>query len=186
MFQLNSKYPPAIGSVYWRTSAAPNTSVFLPWYVGITATPKSYYYSGDLKKIVTAKYHFASESYNYNPNNKKASWVFRELQGQVNLDSMVRTSEVRKVWDSLESDLITKQGNIQTKAMKLYEKNKNSAYEYLTKYCSNVSKNAISQAKKLSKQYPELKCNPNDILDPGAKQIKKISTETCPFIPNKK
>jgi len=63
VFQLNSKYPPAIGCIDWRTSAAPNTGVFIPWYVGINATPKSYFYPGDLYKIVTSKYHFDVNSY---------------------------------------------------------------------------------------------------------------------------
>ncbi|HJO93116.1 MAG TPA: C69 family dipeptidase [Victivallales bacterium] len=186
VFQLNSKYPPAIGCIDWRASAAPNTSVFLPWYVGITSTPKSYYYPGDLYKIVTAKYHFDTKSYNYKPNYKKAWWVFRKLQGQVNLDSMVRTAEVRKVWDTYESNLIKEQAKVQADTMKLYKQNKKAAYKYLTKYCSSVSTKAIKEARKLSKQYPKLKCNPNNILDPGAKKVKKISTETCPFIPGKK
>jgi hypothetical protein len=99
---------------------------------------------------------------------------------------MVRTSEVRKVWDVYESNLIKEQAKVQADTMKLYKKNKKAACKYLTKYCSSVSTKAIKEARKLSKQYPKLKCNPNDILDPGAKKVEKISTETCPFIPNKK
>jgi len=177
VFELNSKLPPAIGCIYWRTAAAPNTGILTPWYVGIMDTPNSYYYSGDLDKVLTADYHFNPKSYSYEPNYKKVWWIFRKLQAQVNTNSMKKTSVVRKIWDKEENKLITAQSNIQSEAMKLYKKNKSAAYKYLTAYCNDVSAKVVKQAQQLSKKLPELKENPNDVLDPGAKPV-QICTPT--------
>jgi dipeptidase len=43
IFQLRQDLPPAVGCIYWRTTAEPATSVCTPWYVGISQTPANYY-----------------------------------------------------------------------------------------------------------------------------------------------
>jgi len=182
VFELSSKLPPAIGCIYWRTSAAPNTGILTPWYIGTTDTPDSYYYSGDLDKVLTADYHFNPKTYSSEPNYKKAWWIFRKLQAQVDRDSMQKTSIVRKIWDKEENRLITDQSKVQAEAMKLYKKNKSAAYKYLTVYCNDVAAKVVNQAQQLSKKFPKLKGNPNDVLDPGAKPIQICSPtgETSP------
>ncbi len=149
VFQLNSKYPPAIGCIYWRTSAEPKTSVLLPWYLGITRTPVSYYNKGKNNNILSEKNHYSPDFYNYEENLKKSWWVFKKLQDEVNKDTAVRTVYIRNIWNKFENRLFNKQPKIQAKAIKIYKKNKDKAYKYLTKYCAKTSKRAEKEAVKL-------------------------------------
>ena len=166
VFQLTPNLPPAIGCIYWRTSAEPKTSVLLPWYVGITKTPKSYYYSGKLKNILSEKNHYSPDFYDYSPNYKKTWWVFKKLQDEVNKDTEIRTVYVRDKWNKFESKLYKEQPKIQAKALQIYKKVKQAAERYLTEYCDETSKKAEAEARKLIEHFEKI-----------AKSNKKIKPE---------
>jgi dipeptidase len=150
VFQLNSEYPPAIGCVYWRTTAEPSSSALTPWYVGIIDTPKEYHPEKEnLKEVLTVEHHFSTEKNSFEPDYTKAWWIYRKLQDEVNKDKVQNTAYVRQFWNKFEKEIYAQQPAVQKKALELYQTNKTKADEYLTEYCSEISKEALVNAKSL-------------------------------------
>jgi dipeptidase len=153
VFELNSKYPPSIGCIYWRATAEPSSSVLTPWYVGITDTPNEYHPTNeDINDILTVKHHFSTNEDNFKPDYEKAWWIYRKLQDEVNKDKAARTVLVRDYWNKFEAHIFKDQKDIQTKAFRIYQKDPAKAEEFLTNYCSEISLSALSDAKQLIKQ----------------------------------
>ena len=157
VFQLNPKYPPAIGCVYWRATAEPSSSMLTPWYAGILDTPKEYRPENkNLKEILTVDHHFSTEKNSFEPDYTKAWWIFKKLQDEVNKDKAPRTAYAREFWNKFENKIYSQQPNIQKKAFELYNTDKNKANEYLTEYCAKTSREAIANAKELTKNLQQM------------------------------
>lgn len=150
VFQLRSKLPTEIGCVYWRTSAAPCTSVLTPWYIGITETPHQYYQQVDINKQLTLEHHFSESPEKFRPDDKHAWWVFKKLQDEVRRDYAKRVKIVRQQWDKYEAWLFDEQAEIERKALKLYRKDKSAAMGHLTDYCRNTAIKAVNKARELT------------------------------------
>ena len=152
IFQLRSNMPPAIGCIYWRTSAEPCTSVLTPWYAGIKETPGEYYKPVTVKRQLTLKYHFSTSAVMFKPDRKHAWWVFRRLQEVVRRDYDNHVKIVRAAWDELELQTFAKQPSFEVEAQRLYRKDKSAGRTYLTARSRLLARNAIRKARELTKQ----------------------------------
>ena len=149
VFQLRSSMPADVGCVWWRAAGEPCTSVLVPWYSGITETPKEYYKPVDVRRQLTLENHFSDEAGKFAADDKLAWWVFKKLQDRVNGGDEKRVSEVRTAWDRFEDGVFGRQGGVDHKALKLYGDSPAEARAYLTAYCRRVGRRALREARQL-------------------------------------
>jgi len=152
VFQLRRNLPPDVGCVYWRTSAAPCASVLTPWYAGVAEVPAEYHKPVPLERHLTLENHFLDDPALYEPDEKLAWWVFRNLQGAVDGDRETRLPIVRAAWDPMEAELLKAQPEIEEKALELFQKDEAAARAHLTKYCRRAARKALRTARSLKKQ----------------------------------
>jgi len=153
VFQLRRNLPPDVGCVYWRTSAAPCASVLTPWYAGVTEVPAEYHKPIPLERHLTLESHFLDDPALYEPDEKLAWWVFRNLQETVGRDRESRLPIVRAAWDKMERELLKAQPEIEKKALEIFQKDEAAARAHLTKYCQEAAREALQMARSLKKQW---------------------------------
>jgi len=153
VFQLRAGMPREIGCVYWRTTAEPSSSVLIPWYLGITETPASYYRPVDLKTQLTLDRHFRPPRGTFDYDPKLAWWTFKRLQDAVREDYAGRIKVVRPVWAAFEQRVFGDQPAVEKKALELWETDKAAARAYLTQHCAKLATQARQEAEKLSRAF---------------------------------
>lgn len=153
VFQLRSAMPTAIGAVYWRVLAEPDVGVSLPWYVGISETPKSYYEAGALRKVLSEEDHFSASSHQFKPGLETAWGTFKKLQDLVNKDRTERLSVARSVFDKIEAGVLKEQASIDKRAAELYAADPIRARAYITEYCARKAAESITAARTLIERF---------------------------------
>ncbi len=152
VFQLRNWLPAEIGCIYWRTTAAPCSSVLTPWYLGINQTPDAYRKNYKIEDNVKYDFHFNPPlgTFDYDPD--KAFWIFNEVEvlTDINYGKLIR--KVRPVYNNLENKIISSQQDVEKKALDLYKTDKAQARKFLTEYSADVAQQAISLAKNLIKE----------------------------------
>ncbi len=134
VYQLRSWMPAAVGSVAWRTTAAPCGSVLVPWYAGITGTPKSYYKNWPLDQALNIGFQFnpPEGTFNYDPTN--AFDVFNALENMIDLNYPRYINMVRERWDPFEEEQFAMQDAVEQTALSLLEEDPELAAVFLTGY----------------------------------------------------
>lgn len=150
VFQLHADMPPAIGCVYWRTTAEPSTSVLTPWYVGISHTPESYYRPAEVRQQLSLAYQFDSPAGTFDFNVDSAWWKFRQLQDAVHADDARRIPIVWLAWEAFERDALAVQLQIEARAMQLWETDQQAAITLLTDHCARLAANACRHADRMA------------------------------------
>ncbi len=147
IYQLRNWLPAAVGSVAWRTTAAPCGSVLVPWYAGINETPKPYYKEWPLEKALETSFQFNPPpgTFEYDPDN--AFDVFNALENMIDLGYPETIKMVRKQWDPFEAEQFAMQEAIEQAAMKLLEKDPELAITFLTDYSNGRARKALEMAK---------------------------------------
>ena len=153
VFQLRQNVPVDIGCIYWRCSAEPCCSILIPWYCGITGTPKEYYKAVDVKENLTLECHFSESPEKFKPVAGMAWWVFKGLQDKVNADYRGRIGTVRAECDKYEAKVFAAQTKVENKAMELYRNDKPAARRYLAGYSRDVALGAVHKARELTEQF---------------------------------
>jgi dipeptidase len=152
IFQLRSWLPAEIGCVYWRTTAAPCSSVLTPWYLGITETPEAYHKDYKIEDNVKYDFHFNPPHGTFDYDADKAFWIYNSIENMVDENYGKYIGRVRKVFDKIENDEISIQPEIENTALSLYKKNKDEAKGFLTIYSNGIALKALDNAKKLEKE----------------------------------
>jgi len=149
VYQLRNWLPTEVGSLVWRTTAAGCGSVLVPWYSGITGTPKPYYKPVDLEQALDVKFHFNPPAgyFNYDPEN--AFDTFNALENLIDLNYPEDIKMVREVWDPFEAEQFALQPVIEEVAIKLLSEDKDLARQFLTDYTSYRALKALGAAKEL-------------------------------------
>jgi dipeptidase len=139
IFQLRDWMPPAIGCVYWRSTAALCSGVLTPWYAGITHTPPCYQANPGTRKNNITQYHFdpPPSIYQYDPD--KAFWTFNTLENLVDINYRKSVDTIRSVWSRFEREERTLQEPVEEKALELYREDREKARLYLTRYCNGLA-----------------------------------------------
>jgi len=154
VLQLRSGMPREIGCIYWRTSGEPSMGVLLPWYLGVTETPASYYRPVDLETHLSLEHHFRPPRGTFDYDPKLAWWTFKRLQDLVREDFDHRIKVVRPVWAAFEQRVFGDQAAVEKKALELWETDPDAARAYLTEYCAKLSAQARQEAERLSRTFP--------------------------------
>ncbi len=149
VYQLRNWLPPALGSVAWRTTAAPCTSVLVPWYAGINSTPKTYYKNWPLEQALNIAFQFnpPEGTFDYDPGN--AFDVFNGLENMVDLHYPGFIKLVREQWDPFEEEQFAMQHAIEEVALSLFEENEDLAISYLTGYSNYRAMKALEMAREM-------------------------------------
>ena len=156
VFQLRDGRPPAIGCVYWRTTAEPAVSVFTPWYAGITETPASYCPSRNVQKSLTLESHFNPPPATLEPDPRLAWWTFKNLQDLVHQDDAVRLPRVRSTWEAMERQILARQEAIEAEARSLWDRDPAAARALLTRTCAELAAGASQKAEELSAEFQKV------------------------------
>jgi len=153
VFQLRSEMPVPIGCVYWRTTAAPYTSLLTPWYVGTTSTPPHYSISATIEKAVSLDHHFEPPMDTFDSDSTLAWWKFKRLQDLVCEDFSNRVANVRAAQAAFEGELFKRQPAVERKALELWQTDPDQARKYLTEYCADAAARACREADRMMAQF---------------------------------
>ena len=152
VFQLRSEMPPAIGCVYWRTTAEPSVSVLTPWYVGISQTPDNYFRPVDVPTQLRLDHHFEPPQGTFDTNPESAWWKFKTLQDIVRKDYQQRSQIVQPVWATSERAAFAGQQKVEEEALALWATDQQAARDLLTNYSARLAAEACQQADRLAKE----------------------------------
>lgn len=133
VLQLRSTLPNPIGGVHWLALGVPETSVYVPFYSGISETP--------------ALYKEGTDVY----DTKSAYWAFRAVSALVNSNYLKYAGDVIKTWQDFENKAFEEQALIDEIAKGLYNKDKKQCEKYLTDYSMQKAMEAVSKARELEK-----------------------------------
>jgi len=153
VFQLRNWLPKEIGCIYWKTSAEPCTSVLLPWYIGITETPASYFKSVSVDSQISLDYQFKPPADTFTPDESFDWWTFKNLQDKANSNYVENIKTIRNTWDPFENRIFSAQEETERKALELFEEDPNEAKFFITDYSASLAREASEIAKTLAKTF---------------------------------
>ncbi|MCJ7788595.1 MAG: C69 family dipeptidase [Candidatus Atribacteria bacterium] len=130
--QSRSGLPDPVGGVIWFAMDAPHSSCYVPFYMGISQTPKSWR-SGDFTK-------FSKDS---------ARWWFQLIDNYSCLRFNEMNKEVRDTFDPMEEKYFAMQNYLEKQAFEMYNTDPVAAEYFLTTYCSNSALEVEKTAKDL-------------------------------------
>lgn len=147
IYQLRNWMPLEVGSVAWRTTAAPCGSVLVPWYAGIKKTPNPYYKDWSLEQALDIGFHFNPPhgTFDYDPDN--AFDVFNGLENMIDLHYPQYIEMAREQWEPFEEEQFAMQAAIEEVAMKLLDEDPELAITFLTDYSNARAEKALAMAK---------------------------------------
>lgn len=150
IFQLSADMPAAIGCIYWRTTAAPYTSLLTPWYLGVTSAPADYSRPATLEQVVSLDHHFEPPVGAFDTDQALAWWKFKRLQDVVCEDFGNRIAGVLAAQAAFERKLFESQPMVKRKALELWQTDRDAARAYLTRYCAEVADRACREADRMT------------------------------------
>lgn len=153
IFQLRADLPPTIGCIYWRTTAEPSTSVFTPWYVGISQTPENYYRPVEVREQLTLAYQFDPPAGTFDFDADSAWWKFKRLQDAVRADFPNRAQRVQPAWVAFERDALAVQPQIEARALQLWDTDRQAAFNLLTDHCARRAADACRHVDKMAEGF---------------------------------
>ena len=163
--QQRSWLPVEIGTVTWRILEPPCSSVFVPWYLGITRIPDVFHNAPE-SLYTTEKdlldYHFNMPGETWVLDMETASGIFKILGNLVDANYNQTIKIVKKNWRDFEERQFALQPVIEESALKLYQQDKSLAQEYLTLYTNAQALRSVEVAKSLIRQV-EKESAENDI-----------------------
>ncbi len=154
IFQLRADMPPAIGCIYWRTTAEPATSVFTPWYAGISHTPESYHRPVEVPTQLSLAYQFDPPAGTFDVDADSAWWRFKRLQDVVRADFDARHRVVHPAWEAFERKLLDIQPHIEARAAQLWDTDRQAAIDLLTGHCARAAEEAWRSADGMAGSLP--------------------------------
>ena len=149
VYQLRNWLPVEVGSVAWRTTAAPCGSVLVPWYSGITETPGPYRKDWDVEQALNIDFHFDPPDGTFNHDPENAFDVFKALENMIDLDYRNNILTARNIWGPFEKDQFDLQPAVEKVALELIREDIDLARKFLTGYTGYRAMLALDTAKKL-------------------------------------
>jgi dipeptidase len=143
--QLRDWMPDPIGGLLWASIGEARTTPHIPFYSGITRTPKPYQI-GIQDDVVIHGEPFLGSVY----DEGSAFWIFRIVSNLVNLFYTATKDEVIPVWEKWEDKLYLLQPIVERAASDLYDENPELAIEFLTSYSYSKALEALEMAKEMT------------------------------------
>ncbi len=132
--QMRNWLPNHIGGINWFGVDDAGSTVYIPFYCGITSVPHSFAEgNGDMLTY----------------SDDAAFWVFNRVAHFKYLFYNRVMPEIAKVQDQLESSFETEIPRVDQEAMALHKTDPQQAREYLTKYSSNAANITLRRWKEL-------------------------------------
>ena len=103
------RLPAEIGHVIWRADKTPCSSVYLPWYFGITSTPGEF------------------RTGTFRPSDASAWWIYQRIANTTDAHYGSFIGKVRTPFSKIEKELLEAQPAMESSALELYKKTPNSA-----------------------------------------------------------
>lgn len=128
--QARADLPDPIGGVAWFAFDQPASNCYVPFYVGVTDTPKSWR-AGDFTEF----------------SENSARWWFQALDNYSCLRFNEMNADARAVFDSIEADEFALQPYIENIALELYDADPALCQDFLTKYSSRRALEAETAAR---------------------------------------
>lgn len=129
--QLRGWLPNEIGGVFWLAVANPDISVFVPWYAGMTETPRMYQFG------------------NGRSDPESAYWAFKRIGNLVNTYYGDLIGYVQDTWKSFEEEEFSLQESIEKTALELSGKDNSLAKDFLTAYSNAQAIKAYNMAQEM-------------------------------------
>jgi dipeptidase len=127
--------PDPIGGIFWFGVDDAATTVFTPMYCGITKVPDCFKVgNGDMLTY----------------SSTSAFWLFNTVANLCYMRYDMMSADALKIQKQLETKYISRTDSIDTEALKLSDKDLNSAKEYLTSYSVGMAQNTFDKWKLLS------------------------------------
>ncbi len=126
--QLRCWLPPEIGGVMWMALKTPCSSVYVPWYMGITKVPEAFTLGTE------------------EPTEGSAYWAFRDLAHAVDEHYADTAPTVQRHWRQFERKLFRVQARVERQALAMYERDPDKAAAYLTRYSCNEGMRSVRHA----------------------------------------
>jgi len=134
IIQCRSWLPNEIGGVAWLAWDNVATSIYAPFYAGITRVHKTSSTDGRVTGF----------------SRNSAWWAFNHLGTLAAQRWGDMRHDVRAVWDPWQAELFAKQKSIEEEALALWSLDREKAKELLTKYCLELQADIVEQAWGLS------------------------------------
>lgn len=128
IIQLKDKYPKEMAAVQWLAMGNAEHSVFIPSFSDIEDTPDAYKVDGD----------------KYDPNG--AYWKFKRLCSLGEQDRKYYGQGVRDVWKFYEECMYANMLKSEDTMIALYNKNPQSARDYVTKLSKDTAQDAFDES----------------------------------------
>jgi dipeptidase len=142
--QLRGWMPDPVGGLIWAGIGEGATAGRIPWYSGITKTPKPY-------TIGTRPSRLDRDPQAYNLyDERSAYWSFRVVTNLVNLFYTATKDEVIPAWREWEEKNFRLQPAVEKVALELYEEDPDLAVEFLTTYSCSKAGEALGMAREMT------------------------------------
>lgn len=134
IMQIRNDVPDEISAIHWLALGVPDTSNYIPFYSGITETPKEYQIGND------------------EPDTKSAYWTYRTTNALTNpYHDEFKKEEIipiqEKVWGHM-NDSVKK---IDKEVIKIAEKNPNKVSSYLNMKTKELSDYSLKEYRQVNK-----------------------------------
>ncbi|MDT8393369.1 MAG: C69 family dipeptidase [Bacteroidales bacterium] len=133
IIQCRDWLPDEIGGVVWLAQDNVASSIYIPIYCSVTDLPDSYKTPGRPQGYTT----------------ESAWWAFNRLGTLTAQRWGDMRHDVDAVWGPMQQELFSKQKEVETEALKRYEKNPGRAVEFLTEYTMKWGEQVVNSAWKL-------------------------------------
>jgi dipeptidase len=157
IIQQRSWLPPEIGTIVWRALEPPCITCFVPWYLGVTRIPAAFQTAplrADTTLMARVDFHFDMPDETWQPSLESSGYLFKLLGNLADGDYAKTIGFVRKVWDEFEEEEFAMQPAVEETALKLYEKDKLLALEFLTLYSNSLARKSLETARGLIEDFP--------------------------------
>jgi dipeptidase len=131
--ELRGWLPAEIGGVMWTALRTPCSSVYVPWYAGVTRVPAEY----------------STGTSRWTPGS--AYWAFNDLVTWVDGSYKGRIGDVQAAWKGFEEDEFAAQSGIEATALRKYKTDPTSVGQYLTDYANAQAHQTYVQAQELTR-----------------------------------
>jgi dipeptidase len=130
IIQCRSWLPDEIGGLVWLAWDNVATSIYAPMYCGITRVHKTSSTPGRVNGFT----------------RNSAWWTFNRLGTLAAQRWGDMRHDVRAVWDPWQAEIFARQQDIEAEALELYNKDRELAREFLTKYYYNLQEKIVERA----------------------------------------
>lgn len=134
VIQIRKNMPAELQGVMWLSIANPEYGVYLPFYTGIEKTLENY--------------HKGTNKY----DDESAYWAFRSAGALASENEELYGQGVKDFWNDYENNLLKEIDVVDETAEKLYEKDKDLAIDFITRYNNMTAKDAIEKAHSIKEE----------------------------------